>query len=97
MECRHILRKIIERGSDDLARAVYDRLRADRLAKPGAKGAQREPPAAPTWQALAARAVNERTVTPEEAFSLVQEADERLRVAGSRRLRMGLRNENRAG
>lgn len=89
MECRHILRKIFERGSDELATALYERLRADRVAKPGVKGAPGELPPAPTWRELAMRAVNERTLTTEEAIPLVQD-DGGLCVSGSRRIRNGL-------
>jgi hypothetical protein len=92
-----ILRTLIERGSDELARDLYDRLCADRVARPGAKHASGERILAPTWQDLAAQALKERTLTPDEALPLVQDAVARDRVAGSVASPMGVHRENRAG
>jgi hypothetical protein len=83
MERRDILRKLIERGSDEMAKALYDRLCADRVAGPQARSDSPETRGTPTWHDLVARAVSERTLTPEETIPLVHDASEHTqRAAG---------------
>jgi hypothetical protein len=91
MERRRFLRTLIERGSDDLARGCFERLRADRVTRLEATGALQEPSIAPSWQDLAKRAVFERLLTPEDAMSLVRDAlgapEARNSVGAGKRLR----------
>jgi hypothetical protein len=96
MERGHILRALIERGSDDLARALYDRLRADRVARPEAKSAPQQPSITPSWQDLAERAVRERVLTPEDAMSLAQDARGARDAPHSVGVGKRLRHANRA-
>jgi len=92
-----VLRKLIEGGSDELARNLYDRLCADRVARPAAKHASGERTLAPTWQDLAAQALKKSTLTPNEAIPLAQDAVARDRVAGSVASHMVAHHEDRAG
>jgi hypothetical protein len=59
-----VLLRMIVRGSDDLVVAVYRRLQADQWAKDGVAPGL---PAPMTWRQLAAMAVAERVVVPDQA------------------------------
>ncbi len=73
------LKRLIERASDSLARDVYQRILMDRRA---AQGQLALHGTVPTWEDIAARAVEEAILTREEATEILAE----VRKAGGVRL-----------
>ncbi len=73
------LKRVIERASDPLARDVYQRILMDRRA---AQGQMALHGTVPTWEDIAARAVEEAILTREEATEFLAE----VRKAGGVRL-----------